>query len=153
MNQQLGVACESSARKLLTPSVGIIDLVAMKKRIIWMALVAGILVAPALFADEVIDATGWDDEVKEIEVRSEGLVFTPSEIRVNRGDTVRITYVNTRGTHDWTLDEFDVATARIPAGQSETVEFVADQAGEFEFYCSVPGHRAAGMYGRFVVVD
>jgi plastocyanin len=119
----------------------------------FMALAAVLLVAPGLFADEVIDATGWTDDVKEIEVSSVGLRYTPVEIRVNRGDTVRITYVNTRGVHDWVLDEFDVATARISAGQSETVEFVADQAGEFEFYCSVPGHRAGGMFGRFIVVE
>ncbi len=125
----------------------------MKTRIIWMALVAGLLIGPSLFADEIVDATGWTDEVKEIEVRSEGLTFIPAEIRVNRGDTVRITYVNTRGTHDWTLDEFDAATSRISAGESETIEFVADEAGEFEFYCSVPGHRARGMYGRFIVVE
>ncbi|MFN2312139.1 MAG: plastocyanin/azurin family copper-binding protein, partial [Spirochaetia bacterium] len=36
---------------------------------------------------------------------------------------------------------------------SQTVEFVADRAGSFEFYCSVPGHRQAGMYGTFVVVE
>ena len=137
----------------MTQTIVIINFQGMKTRIIWMALVAGLLIGPSLFADEIVDATGWTDEVKEIEVRSEGLTFIPAEIRVNRGDTVRITYVNTRGTHDWTLDEFDAATSRISAGESETIEFVADEAGEFEFYCSVPGHRARGMYGRFIVVE
>ena len=138
---------------MLTNPVDLIDLEDMKKRTFLIAVMAGLLVGPALFADEIIDATEWTDEVKEIEVRSSGLDYSPREIRVNRGDTVRITYVNTRGVHDWVLDEFDAATSRISAGQSETVEFVADRAGEFEFYCSVPGHRARGMYGRFIVVE
>jgi UDP-glucuronate decarboxylase len=29
----------------------------------------------------------------------------------------------------------------------------ASEAGEFEFYCSVPGHRQAGMFGSFIVVE
>ena len=93
------------------------------------------------------------DNVVEVEVRSRGFSFTPNEIEVNLGDTVRVTYVNGGGRHDWVLDEFDVATAVISGGQSETVEFVADQAGTFEFYCSVPGHRQAGMVGTLIVRD
>lgn len=110
------------------------------------------LATPA-FAD-VIDLTGESGEVKEVEVRSRGLNFMPTEIRVNRGDTVRVTYVNGGGRHDWVLDEFEgAATEVLSAGQSQTVEFVADQAGTFEYYCGVPGHRQAGMVGSFVVVD
>ncbi len=115
-----------------------------------------LLVAPFGFAEDdedIIDATEWTDEIIEIEVTSSGFRFTPREIRVALGSTVQITYVNGGGRHDWVLDEFDAATAVIGARQSETIEFVADEAGEFEFYCSVGGHRAAGMYGAFIVVD
>jgi plastocyanin len=104
-------------------------------------------------AAETVDATG-DSGVKEIEITNRGLVFSVSEMRVNVGDTVRVTFTNGGGRHDWVLDEFDGAqTDVIRAGQSQTVEFVADKAGTFEFYCSVPGHRQAGMYGTFVVVE
>lgn len=102
---------------------------------------------------ETIDATGGSG-VKEIEITNRGLAFDIAEIRVNVGDTVRVTYTNGGGRHDWVLDEFEGAqTDVIRAGESQTVEFVADQAGSFEFYCSVPGHRQAGMYGSFVVVE
>lgn len=113
---------------------------------------AAVFTAP-LVAQNVVDATGNSGSVKEIEVTSTGMRFTPSEIRVNVGDTVRITYRNGGGRHDWVIDEFDAATPVITGGQSATVEFVADRAGTFEFYCGVPGHRAAGMFGRFVVVE
>jgi plastocyanin len=95
--------------------------------------------------------SGMMEGVKEFTIESQGLKFTPNEIRVKVGDTVRITYVNTLGTHDWTLDEFNVKTSLISAGEQETIEFVADQAGTFQFYCSVPGHRGAGMFGTLVV--
>lgn len=104
------------------------------------------------FAREVIDVTDSNAAVKEIVVENDGLSFVPNEIRVNQGDRIRLTYRNTGGFHDWVIDEFGAATNQITAGNSETIEFVADQAGEFEFYCSVGNHRARGMFGAFVVV-
>lgn len=74
------------------------------------------------------------------------------DIVVQQGDTVEVTLCVTGGTHDWVVDEFDAATEVISAGgDCSTVEFVADQAGEFEYYCSVGNHRAEGMVGRFIV--
>ncbi len=87
----------------------------------------------------------------ELTVTSKGLKFEPTELRVKEGDTVRVTYKNTMGTHNFVIDEFNIKTNLIDAGQEETVEFVADQKGEFEFYCGVPGHRAAGMKGMLIV--
>lgn len=113
-------------------------------------LVLGLAVSPVA-AQEVVDVTDSDAAVKEITVTNEGFDFIPREIRVNVGDTVRITYENGGGFHDWVLDEFDAATSQFSGGSSETVEFVADEAGTFEFYCSVGNHRARGMWGNFVV--
>jgi uncharacterized cupredoxin-like copper-binding protein len=31
------------------------------------------------------------------------------------------------------------------------VEFVAEEAGTFAFYCSLPGHRGRGMEGEITV--
>ena len=41
--------------------------------------------------------------------------------------------------------------AGIPPGGSATVEFVAEKAGEYTFYCPVPGHREKGMEGKLIV--
>lgn len=74
------------------------------------------------------------------------------DLVVQQGDTVEVTLCVTGGTHDWVVDEFDVATDTLSAGgECGTVEFVADQVGEFEYYCSVGSHRAEGMVGRLVV--
>lgn len=91
------------------------------------------------------------DTVVELVVTSEGLKFTPNELKVKEGDRVKITYKNTKGSHDFVLDEFGVKTSLVGAGKEETVEFVANKKGSFEFYCSVPGHRAAGMKGMLIV--
>ena len=69
------------------------------------------------------------------------------------GDTVRITFKNADGLHNLKLDDFQVATKQIKAGESETVEFVADKAGAFEYYCSIGNHRAMGMKGTLNVTQ
>lgn len=98
-----------------------------------------------------IDRTGHAGETVEIEVENDGLLFYPAEIIVTEGTTVEITFVNTGGPHDWNLDAFDVDTPVIRGGNETTATFTADEAGEFEYYCSVNGHRAAGMWGYFIV--
>jgi len=90
-------------------------------------------------------------ETKEFTVTGKNFSFSPSTIRVKKGDTVKITFKNTGGFHDFKIDEFDVKTAQIQDGQSETVTFVADKAGTFDYYCSVGQHRANGMEGKLIV--
>lgn len=89
--------------------------------------------------------------VKEFTVNGSNFKFMPAEIRVKQGDTVRITFKNDGGTHDFRLDEFQVATKVIQGGQQETVEFVADTTGQFEYYCGVGQHRQMGMKGTLIV--
>ena len=72
-------------------------------------------------------------------------------LTVQQGDTVRITLTSTDGFHDWVVDEFDAATEKVRTGETTTVEFVADQKGMFEYYCSVGSHREQGMIGTLVV--
>jgi len=77
--------------------------------------------------------------------------FTPAEIRVAKGDKVKIIFQNVEGFHDWTIDEFNAKTPQISAGQTATVEFIADRIGQFEYYCSVGTHRQMGMKGNLIV--
>jgi len=120
-------------------------------RIVVISLLLVLLGTLPAIAQEVIDLTDSDASVKEITVENDGLSYIPEEIRVNEGDRIRLTFRNTGGFHDWRLDEFDAATSQFSGGNSETIEFVADEAGEFEFYCSVGNHRARGMWGNFIV--
>src|SRR3989338_1552071 len=76
--------------------------------------------------------------------------FSPNEITVNKGDTVRIKITNTKGTHDFKIDEFNAYT-ETPLNEQVAVEFAADKAGSFEYYCTKPGHRANGHWGTLKV--
>ena len=72
-------------------------------------------------------------------------------MKVKKGDTVKIIFKNSEGFHDLVIDEFDVATNQIGAEEEDEVEFVADKAGTYEYYCSVGQHRKNGMVGKLVV--
>jgi plastocyanin len=89
--------------------------------------------------------------VKEFIVTAQNFSFAPSTLTVQKGDTVKITLNNTEGFHDFRIDEFNVATKKISGGTQDSVQFVADKTGTFEYYCSVGNHRAMGMKGTLVV--
>ena len=91
--------------------------------------------------------------VKEFIVTGKSFSFTPNEIKVKRGDTVRIVFINSEGFHDWVMNEFNARTKQIKAGETETIEFIADKVGSFEYYCSVGQHRQMGMVGTLVVEE
>ncbi len=38
-------------------------------------------------------------------------------------------------------------------GQTVRVKFIPKEVGEFEFYCSIPGHKEAGMAGKIKVEE
>jgi plastocyanin len=89
--------------------------------------------------------------VQEFIVSGQNYSFTPNEIRVKQGDTVRISFKSLDGMHDWRLDEFNASTQITKTGENDTVEFVADRTGRFQFYCSVGQHRQLGMVGTLIV--
>src|SRR3989339_408542 len=78
--------------------------------------------------------------------------FSKKEITVNKGDKVRLKINTTSGMHNIKIDEFNVL-AETPTGEVTVVEFVANQAGEFVYYCAKPGHRALGQWGTLKVIE
>jgi nitrite reductase (NO-forming) len=53
--------------------------------------------------------------------------------------------------HTFVLDDFNVRTDILKSGSEETIEFGADKAGTFEYFCSVGDHRQKGMVGNLIV--
>lgn len=98
---------------------------------------------PDMIADEVTEQVFNLDSFR--------FGYSEEEIIVNQGDTVTINLTSSDGRHDWVVDEFNAATEIIEEGGSASVTFVADQVGEFEFYCSVGSHREQGMVGTLIV--
>jgi len=66
---------------------------------------------------------------------------------------VEITLINGEGAeHDITLPDEGAKSPRVTGkSASTTLAFRAGKAGDFVYFCSVPGHRLAGMEGKFVV--
>ncbi len=89
--------------------------------------------------------------VKTFNIEGGMFYFNPKEISVNKGDKVKIVFTNKEGFHDFKLNEFNVGTPQIKAGESATVEFTADKTGTYEYYCSVGSHRAQGIKGQLIV--
>ena len=73
-------------------------------------------------------------------------------IKVNKGNRIRITMTNAETmTHDISLEKSGVKSASIiEKGATTSIDFTAD--ADDIYFCTVPGHRAAGMVGKIQVV-
>lgn len=95
-----------------------------------------------------------DTNSSDITVEGGEFSFTPSEITVKKGEKVKLTFKNTGSVaHDYVISDLNVSTKRIGPGKEETVEFTPQEAGEFEFICSVGNHEEQGMVGTLVVEE
>ena len=92
-----------------------------------------------------------EEEINIIEVEGGAYYFEPNEIRVKKGETVRIVFTNAGESHNFIIDELNVKTKVTQTGEKAEVEFTANEAGEYKFYCSVNNHRAMGMEGTLIV--
>jgi nitrite reductase (NO-forming) len=74
-------------------------------------------------------------------------------LNANVGDTVNIKLISGEGAeHNIVFPDFKVDSPHVVGqGSSITVTFLADKGGSFVYYCNMPGHREAGMEGKFVV--
>lgn len=83
--------------------------------------------------------------------------ITNPDINVKLGDRVTITLKAGQPIeHDLWIDEFAVHTELVSTAGGDspsqsTITFTVDKTGQFNYYCSVPGHRANGMEGNFIV--
>jgi nitrous-oxide reductase len=79
--------------------------------------------------------------------------YEPAQVTVAAGATTTITLVNTGVVeHDLTVDELGFQVA-VAVGETAEGVLADPPPGIYEFYCTVPGHQAAGMVGTLVVVE
>ena len=82
---------------------------------------------------------------------SGALEFDPTELTATAGE-VTFEYANPSGTpHAFAIDGVDGAVGETVSGGDAPPLTVELEAGEYEFYCPVGGHRAAGMVGTLTV--
>jgi uncharacterized cupredoxin-like copper-binding protein len=87
----------------------------------------------------------------DLEVTARDLSFTPTELDIPAVGTTRIVLRN-QGfvVHNLTVDALGIQ-AVAPRGGVAEVTLTDPPPGRYEFYCSVSGHREAGMVGTLVV--
>jgi nitrite reductase (NO-forming) len=74
-------------------------------------------------------------------------------LRVDQGAVVQVGLVNGDGIeHDVIFPDFKAGTDRVNRkGAASVTVFRADKAGQFDYFCSLPGHQQAGMAGKLIV--
>jgi nitrite reductase (NO-forming) len=78
------------------------------------------------------------------------LAFNPAELTIPANTDVTIHAVNS-GALPHTFTITDVAdTGEVASGASADVTLNL-AAGEYEYFCAIPGHKDGGMVGKLIV--
>ena len=91
------------------------------------------------------------DGARTIEVRATSFAFDRQTIELEAGEAIAINLTSEDAEHDFVIEDTELHVVSAAKGESGTGGFIAPAAGEYRFYCSVAGHRAAGMEGTLVV--
>ena len=86
--------------------------------------------------------------VDSVTVQSGNLYFKPKAV-VTKAGNVRITLKNAEtGSHNLVIEGIPRFELQVNGQGSKDSNVVALKAGSYVFYCTLPGHRAAGMQGE-----
>ena len=81
--------------------------------------------------------------------------FSPSEFTVKAGEAITITLSSTdEWSHSFLFNDprLEAVSIGVSAGETRAISFNAPtQAGEYNFYCGVPGHANRGEVGKMIV--
>lgn len=87
---------------------------------------------------------------QSVELDAQDISWSKKEITVKPGDKIVVKNVGAL-QHDFSVDALKIADP-IDSGASVTVTIPADaKPGTYEYYCSVPGHKEAGMVGKLTI--
>ena len=103
---------------------------------------------------EMDEAPDGDGEPSEVTININGTEFeyNPSTFTVKQGQTVEVVFRNVGSiAHNIRFGEWDVQTATISSGETATITFTPEETGTFDYWCTIPGHRAQGMEGQITV--
>lgn len=90
------------------------------------------------------------DGAPELAITADELAFSPERVELTAGEPVNVALTSADIPHDLVVDEIDF---HVAADCDETVSggLVFEEPGTYTGYCSVPGHREAGMELEIVV--
>jgi len=143
-----------------------------------LAVVLGLGLATLVVVASIACGGGADTEGSAnaeptvvLDVSLKNLRFTPNRMEVAAGQTVRINVTNMDGTeHDMLVEGLriekvgdamgahhagataDMLVVHTMANGNGSITFRTEQKGTYRFYCTLPGHKDAGMVGEMTVV-
>lgn len=112
----------------------------------------------------------------EIELEAADFIYSPASVKIPVGEPVVLTLRNTGVVeHDFVIEQIDVKSVlkkdsgsdahhahgeamnfdlHISAqpGDTSVLEFTVAESGTYVFFCSVAGHKEAGMVGELTVI-
>ena len=94
-----------------------------------------------------------ENSAKEINIVAYNFFYSTSEITVHKGDKITINLSSADGQHDITINDFNIQSTVVDLSNSTKISFVADKAGEFEFYSSIGNQKELGLVGKLIVLE
>ena len=95
--------------------------------------------------------TGDTGSGSEHQVVAVDIAFDTDASTAKPGDTIVLTNEGFL-QHDFVVDELGLDSGLANNGDTLTVTIPEDaEPGDYEFYCSVPGHKEAGMFGTLTI--
>lgn len=116
--------------------------------------VASLFTAAVVAATILLSGCGGDDD-GSLTVRGKDISYDPSEVATEPGE-VTLKFENVGALpHNLVFEEDSGLVAGdeevfLTGGENASYDLQVE-AGEYVFYCSVAGHRAAGMEGTLTV--
>jgi cytochrome c oxidase subunit 2 len=133
-----------------------------------LSILAGFLLAPALFVAQSRSVPAQDQTVQVIELTAKKYEYSPSPVHVKAGTKVQLKITATDHDHGFKIgtvpDRAESSSAgglvltpsqdcwQLKKGETTTIEFLAQTPGTYTFKCCHTcglGHR--GMKGQIVV--
>lgn len=114
----------------------------------------GDTVAVNVAAPIVVAAAGTNvvSNLRSFDLALAGGQFSPSTVIVNFMDIVHLTVSSQDGTYDFAQPDYGLSTGPIAKGKVKTIEFQANNAGKFSFFCASCGGPGKGPVGYLIVV-
>lgn len=109
--------------------------------------------APLVEGSSNSASVSTENGVTTVTMDAGSFYYKPNQITVKKGTKVKVVLTSRDMMHDFNIDELKVKSGIAKSGETKTVEFTAENAGNFEYYCSVGQHRKNGQVGTLVVTE
>jgi len=130
-----------------------------------------------VLAISLAGCAGTSQPTTEITLEATDFAYSSPSITIPAGQPVSLTLKNTgKVEHDFVIEKINVADVEASdtgpaahhqmgdapeydlhffakAGDTETLQFTALEPGMYEIFCSIEGHKEAGMIGELIVVS